>query len=104
METTSPVADYVHALVSHFSIEDIWLLEAGQAPECYLDKTYNLIVITRGTAEPHKVEEAARTMLKEQFGNADVDIYVFPLDAIMRIPRPLLIKMALQSGENIYCG
>ena len=104
METIPSVAKYVDALVSELPIEDIWLLEAGRAPECYLEKTHNLIIITRGSAEPHKIEAEARALLKAKFGEADVDAYAFPLDAIMRIPRPLLIKMALQSGENIYCG
>jgi hypothetical protein len=104
METISPVTKFVEVLVSQFPIEDIWLLEAGNAPECYLDKPYNLIVITRGTVEPHKLEAEARALLHEKFGEAEVDVYAFPLDAIMRIPRPLLIKMALQSGENVYCG
>lgn len=104
METISPVAKYVEALTSELSLEDIWLLESGSAPECYLEKAHNLILITRGASEPHHVEAEARDLLNKKFPEADVDVFAFPLDAIMRIPRPLLIKMALQSGENVYCG
>ena len=95
------VQECVDALKQAFPIEDIWLLESGRAPECRLEKLHNLIVIVPDQAGAHEWEAKARRLL----GFApEVEVFVLPLTAIMRTPRPLLVKMAFLAGENIYRG
>ena len=93
----------VAALVGGFPVEDIWLLEAGAAKECALEKPANLIVIVPDTSEPHVVESAASELIRQRPEWNAMDVFVFPLSAVTRIPRPLLVKMALTSGRNLYC-
>ena len=92
----------VAALVAGFPIEDIWLLEPAKAKECHLDKPVNLIVITIEGSEPHVISPAVEELIRKRTDWSDIDAFVFPVSAIMRIPRPLLVKMALSAGTNIY--
>jgi hypothetical protein len=93
----------VAALIADFPVEDVWLLEAGAANECALEKPLNLIVIVPDACEAHVVESAACKVIRTRPEWSKIDLYVFPMSAITRIPRPLLVKMALKSGRNIYC-
>jgi hypothetical protein len=93
----------VTALVKGFPVEDIWLLEAGTAKECALEKPVNLIVIVPDESEAHVVEGAATELIRKRPEWSGIDVFAFPLSAITRIPRPLLVKMALTGGRNIYC-
>jgi hypothetical protein len=95
--------DCVAALVKAFPVEDVWLLEAGAAKECELASPINLIVIVPDEAEAHTIEKAALEMIRKRSEWNAIDVFAFPLSAITRIPRPLLVKMALTSGRNIYC-
>jgi hypothetical protein len=105
MNATSPlIDDWVAALVEVLPIEDIWLLEQKAARECGLDRAQNLIVAVPDAESSHEVESAARTLLAQRFQDSDLDVFVFPLSTVERIPRPLLVKMALTSGKRIYCG
>ena len=92
------LAASVDALVKAFPVEDIWRLEAGAAPECGLERPQNLIVAVRDGEEAHRLEPQMRALLKD----AAEDVHVFPLSAFERIPRPLLVKMALTHGESVY--
>jgi hypothetical protein len=92
------VAASVDALVNAFPVEDIWYLEAGDAPECGLERPRNLIVAVRDGEEAHLIEPRMRARLAD----AGEDVHVFPLAAFERIPRPLLVKMALTHGESVY--
>lgn len=97
------VDDCVAALVKAFPIEDIWLLARDAAHECELDCPQNLIVTVPDSQTAHEAEEEARKILSQQFAGTGIDAFVFPLSAIERIPRPLMVKMALTSGRRIYC-
>ena len=97
------VSDCVTALVRNFPIEDIWLLEAKAAKECELESPTNLIVIVPDDCEAHLIENAAVEMVRKHPEWSEIDIFAFPLAVITRIPRPLLVKMALTSGRNVYC-
>src|SRR5262245_60739550 len=92
----------VAALVAGFPVEDIWLLEPARAKECHLDKPVNLIVIATEGSEPHVVSTGMEELIRKRTDWSDIDVFVFPFSAIMRIPRPLLVKMALSAGTNIY--
>ncbi|HEY5814615.1 MAG TPA: hypothetical protein VIT23_18420 [Terrimicrobiaceae bacterium] len=96
-------AECVAALAKAFPIEDIWLLEARAAKECELTSPLNLIVIVPDGSEFDKIEGAASEMIRKRPEWSGIDIFAFPLSAISKIPRPLLVKMALTSGKNIYC-
>jgi len=98
-----PVEECVSALATAFPIEDIWLLERDAANECALDGEHNLIIVVPGSQNVAHTEAAVREVLRHQFKNSGIEAYVFPLSAVERIPRPLLVKMALTSGERIYC-
>lgn len=101
---TAVLQSYVDELLkAHPAIEDIWLLEANAAHECALDAPYNLIVISPDDQEAHKVEHAARQLVRSRFEGSGIDVFVFSLSTMTRTPRPLMLKMALTSGENIYC-
>jgi hypothetical protein len=89
-------------LIEAFAVEDIWLLEAGSARECGLTKPVNLIVIVPDGSEAHVVERAAIELIRARPQWNETDLFVFPLSGLSRTPRPLLLKMALTSGENIY--
>jgi len=105
MNATVPHLDEcVTALVKAFPVEDIWLLEREAANECELDAEHNLIVAVPDSQAAHKVEAEVQKLLAQQFAGAGIEAFVFPLSAIDRIPRPLMVKMALTSGERIYCG
>jgi hypothetical protein len=97
------VGDCVSALVEKFPIEDIWLLEAKAAKECQLDSPINLIVIVSDDSEADVIEKAAIEMVRKRPEWSEIEVFAFPLAVITRIPRPLLVKMALTSGRNIYC-
>lgn len=104
MNTTQEIpGECVAALVKAFPIEDVWLLEAGAAKECELTSPINLIVIVPDGSEAHTIESAALEMIRKRPDWSGIDVFAFPLSAITRIPRPLLVKMALTSGRNIYC-
>ena len=96
--------DCVAALAKAFPIEDVWLLEAKAANECELDSPINLIVIVPDDSEAHVIESAAVRMIRTRPEWSEIDVFVFPLSVITRTPRPLLVKMALASGRNVYCG
>jgi hypothetical protein len=100
--TPANVDECVAALVASFPIEDIWLLEPAKAKECHLVKPVNLIVIVTEGSEPHLVSAAIEELIRKRADWSGFDVFVFPLSAITRIPRPLLVKMALTSGTNIY--
>jgi hypothetical protein len=103
MSTTQvKVDECVAALVVGFPIEDIWLLEPGRAKECHLDKPINLIVILTEGSEPHLIATAMEELIRKRTEWSGIEVFVFPLSAITRIPRPLLVKMALSAGTNIY--
>jgi len=103
MNTMQDLADEcVAALVKAFPIEDVWLLEAGAAKECELDSPINLIVIVPDGSEAHIIESAAVEMVRKRPEWSEIDVFAFPLSVITRIPRPLLVKMVLTSGRNIY--
>lgn len=105
MDVTVPrVDDCVAVLVKAFPVEDIWLLERNAATECALDAEHNLIIVVPDSQAAHEVEVEVRKLLAQEFAGSGIDAFVFPLSAIDRIPRPLMVKMALTSGERIYCG
>ena len=105
MNTMQDLADdCVAALVKAFPIEDVWLLEAKAANECELDSPINLIVIAPDDSEASVIESAAVEMIRKRPEWSEIDVFVFPLSVITRTPRPLLVKMALTSGRNVYCG
>jgi hypothetical protein len=97
------VGDCVAALVKDFPIEDVWLLEANAAKECQLESPLNLIAIVPDDCEADVIESAAVEMVRKRPEWSEIDIFAFPLAVITRIPRPLLVKMALTSGRNVYC-
>jgi hypothetical protein len=97
------VGDCVAALVRTFPIEDVWLLEANAAKECQLASPINLIVVVPDGSEAHVIERAAVELVRKHPEWSEIDIFAFPLSVITRIPRPLLVKMALTAGRNIYC-
>lgn len=101
MKIPQPAADCAEALSKKFPVEDIWFFDASAAKECLLDKPLNLVVIVPEAAGAHVLDERARDWLRQQFGENDVDVHVFPRSAIERMPRPLLVKMALTCGENL---
>lgn len=89
-------------LIAAFPVEDIWLLEAGAARECGLKKPVNLIMILPDGSEAHVVERGAIELIRARPEWNETDLFVFSLSALSRTPRPLLLKMALTSGENVY--
>jgi hypothetical protein len=104
MNTTQDVAeDCVAALAKAFPLEDVWLLEAKAANECELDSPINLILIVPEESEAHVIESAAVEMIRKRPEWSEIDVFAFPLSVITRTPRPLLVKMALTSGRNVYC-
>ena len=104
MNTMQDLADdCVAALAAAFPVEDVWLLEANAAKECELDSPINLIVIVPDESEAHVIERAALQMVRKRPEWSEIDVFAFPLSVITRIPRPLVVKMALTSGRNIYC-
>ena len=103
MNTMQDLADdCVASLAAAFPIEDVWLLEAKAAKECELDSPINLIVIVPDDSEAHLIESAAVEMIRKRPEWSEIDVFAFPLSVITRIPRPLVVKMALTSGRNIY--
>jgi hypothetical protein len=96
------VDECVAALIAGFPIDDIWLLEPARAKECHLDKPINLIVIVTEGSEPHVISAAVEELIRKRADWSGIGVFVFPLSAITRIPRPLLVKMALSAGTNIY--
>ncbi|HEY5780201.1 MAG TPA: hypothetical protein VIT00_15775 [Terrimicrobiaceae bacterium] len=95
--------EFLAALVRAFPIEDVWLLEAGKAKECALERPTNFIVIVPDGSDAHVIERAAADLILKRPEWSGIDVFVFPLSTITRTPRPLLVKMALTSGANIYC-
>ena len=100
--TQANVDECVAVLVAGFPIEDIWLLEPTKAKECHLDKPVNLIVIVTEGSEPHVISTGIEELIRKRPEWSEIELFVFPLSAITRIPRPLLVKMALSAGTNIY--
>jgi hypothetical protein len=100
--TPANVDECVAALVASFPIEDIWLLEPAKAKECHLEKPLNLIIIVTEGSEAHLISAAIEELTRKRADWSSFDVFVFPLSAITRIPRPLLVKMALTSGTKIY--
>lgn len=88
----------VKTLTSTFPVEDIWLLEADG--EDFLEAPHNLIVIVPEDAGAHILEKKMKAALKVD--EKSLDLFAFPLSAIERIPRPLMVKMALSRGRNLY--
>jgi hypothetical protein len=97
------VSDCVAALVESFPIEDIWMLEAKAAKECQLESPINLVLIVPDDSEADVIERAAIETVRKRPEWSEIDIFAFPLSVITRIPRPLLVKMALSSGRSVYC-
>ena len=100
--TPANVDECVAALLARFPIEDIWLLDPARAKECHLDKPVNLIVIVTEGSEPHLISTGVDELIGGRADWSEIDVFVFPLSAITRIPRPLLVKMALSAGNNVY--
>ena len=100
--TQANVDECVSVLVAGFPIEDIWLLEPAKAKECHLDKPVNLIVIVPEGSEPHVISTGIEELIRKRPEWSEIELFVFSLSAITRIPRPLLVKMALSAGTNIY--
>ena len=100
--TQANVDECVAVLVAGFPIEDIWLLEPAKAKECHLDKPVNLIVIVTEGSEPHVISTGIEELIRKRPEWSEIEVFVFPLSAITRIPRPLLVKMALSAGTNIF--
>ena len=100
--TQANVDECVAALIANFPIEDIWLLEPARAKECHLDKPVNLIAIVIEGSEPHVISTGIEELMRKRPDWSQIDVFVFPLSAITRIPRPLLVKMALSAGTNIF--
>ena len=100
--THGKLDECVAALVAGFPIEEIWVLEPAKAKECHLDKPINLIAITTEGSEPHIISTAVEELIRTRSDWSDIDAFVFPVSAIMRTPRPLLVKMALSTGTNVY--
>ena len=96
--TASRFEQEVKTLTTRFPVEDIWLLEAQG--EDFLEASQNLIVIVPEDAEPHLLEKEMKATLGAD--GKSLDIFAFRLSAIERIPRPLMVKMALSRGQNIY--
>lgn len=101
--TQDTLKECVAALVTGFPVEDIWLLEAAKAKECGLKKPTNLILVVSDGSEPSVVESSASELIQARPEWGEVEVFVFSLSTMTRIPRPLLLKMALTSGRNIYC-
>ena len=103
--TTVPdlVSDCIAALVESFPMEDIWMLEAKAAKECELESPLNLVLIVPDDSQADVIERAAIEMVRKRPEWSEIDVFAFPLSVITRIPRPLLVKMALSSGRNVYC-
>jgi hypothetical protein len=103
--TTVPdlVSDCIAALVESFPMEDIWMLEAKAAKECELESPLNLVLIVPDDSQAEVIERAAIEMVRKRPEWSEIDVFAFPLSVITRIPRPLLVKMALSSGRNVYC-
>jgi hypothetical protein len=100
--TPANVDDCVAALVAGFPIEEVWFLEPAKAKECHLEKQTNLIIIVTEGSEPHLISAAIDDLIRQRPDWGDLDVFVFPFSAITRIPRPLLVKMALSGGTNVY--
>lgn len=98
------LADCVSTLVREFPVEDVWLLERSQASECGLDCELNLIVVASPEAEAHTLEPAVRQRAAALDPSGSLAVFVFPHTVIDRLPRPLLVKMALSSGRSLYRG
>ncbi len=98
MSATTSFAEEIKTLTSKFPVEDVWLLEAHG--EDFLDAPLNLIVIVSEKAEAHRLEKDMKSKLSLKPG--EVDLFAFPLSAVERTPRPLMVKMALSRGCNIY--
>jgi len=99
MNATAPRFEQeVKILKDSFPVEDIWLLEAQG--EDFLEASQNLIVIVPEDAESHLLEKKMQSALGTD--GKSLDVFAFPLSAIERIPRPLMVKMALSRGRNIY--
>jgi hypothetical protein len=94
--------DCSKALVAALPIEDVWFLEASAARECGLKSPANLILVVPDDSQPHVVERAALDLIRKQPDWNAVDVFSFPVSAVSRTPRPLLLKMALSSGRIIY--
>ena len=84
-------------------MEDIWMLEAKAAKECELESPLNLVLIVPDDSQADVIERAAIEMVRKRPEWSEIDVFAFPLSVITRIPRPLLVKMALSSGRNVYC-
>jgi hypothetical protein len=100
--TPANVDECVAALVASFPIEEIWFLEPAKAKECHLETPTNLIIIVTEGSEPHLISAAVDEFIRKRADWSDIDVFVFPFSAITRIPRPLLVKMALSGGTNVY--
>ena len=68
-----------------------------------MESPINLFLIVPDVSEAHVIESAALEMVRKRPEWSDIDVFAFPLSVITRIPRPLLVEMALTSGRNIYC-
>ena len=54
--------------------------------------------------EPDSIAIAALEMIRQRSEWNEIDAFVFPLSANKtRIQPPVLVKMALSSGRNLYC-
>lgn len=98
MSATTSFAEEIKTLTSKFPVEDVWLLEAHG--EDFLNAPLNLIVIVAESSEAHSLEKEMQSALGLKAG--EVDLFAFPLSAVERTPRPLMVKMALSRGRNIY--
>lgn len=95
------IDECVNALIGAFRVEDIWMLEASAYPDSDLDPV-TLIVIVPQDEAAHEIEAAATTYLRDICGANAPAVAVFNISAIERLPRPLLVKMALSKGIRIH--
>jgi hypothetical protein len=100
MKTAPHLAGLVATLAAELPVEDIWYFEACRAPECELPKPFHLVILVSEGEEAHKVEERAAALAAGSC--RDVSVHAFPQASMYRLPRPLLLKMALTAGKCVF--
>ncbi len=91
-------SELAQSLAAAGLIEDIWYFEAPAGSDIH-DRD-NLLFFVEDGADFSRIEAAA----KEKLGSRRVGVHVFPARAMFQTPRPLLVKMAFQSGHSLHSG
>lgn len=89
-------------LTQRFSIEVIWLLNARTTPGCELPKEWNVLIVVGENVDPEVVQDHAEQNLRALALASELGVVVFPPTVLQTMPRPMLIKMAMSSGESLY--